>query len=268
MKSLQFTALAALAARQAMGHATFQQLWVNGVDKGAECARVVPSNSPVTNVGSNDIRCNANTSPASSNCAVSAGDVVTVEMHQHNDRSCANEAIGGAHHGPVMAYLTKVDDAATADGSTGWYKIFENSWKKNPSGGGGSDDFWGNKDMNNCCGLVDIKIPDDTPAGDYLLRAETIALHAAGGSNGAQFYLTCYQLTVEGSGSASPPTVSFPGAYSASDPGILVNIYTQLDNYVAPGPSVVEGGTVKEAGGDCTGCEATCTAAAFAAPTA
>lgn len=33
MKSLQFSALAALAAKQAMGHATFQDLWVNGVDK-------------------------------------------------------------------------------------------------------------------------------------------------------------------------------------------------------------------------------------------
>lgn len=33
MKTLHFSALAALAARQAMGHATFQQLWVNGVDK-------------------------------------------------------------------------------------------------------------------------------------------------------------------------------------------------------------------------------------------
>lgn len=52
------------------------------VQHGAECARVVPSNSPVTDVGGDDIRCNANTSPASSNCAVSAGDVVTVEMHQ------------------------------------------------------------------------------------------------------------------------------------------------------------------------------------------
>lgn len=36
--------------------------------------------------------------------------------------------------------------------------------------------------------------------------------------------MTCYQLTVTGSGTASPPTVSLPGAYSASDPGILINI--------------------------------------------
>jgi len=33
-----------------------------------------------------------------------AGDQLTVEMHQQpGDRSCANEAIGGDHFGPVQA---------------------------------------------------------------------------------------------------------------------------------------------------------------------
>ena len=31
-----------------------------------------------------------------------AGDQLTVEMHQQpNDRTCANEAIGGDHYGPI-----------------------------------------------------------------------------------------------------------------------------------------------------------------------
>jgi cellulase len=38
--------------------------------------------------------------------------------------------------------------------------------------------------------------------------------------------MSCYQLTVAGSGSASPATVKFPGAYSATDPGILINIHS------------------------------------------
>ena len=49
----------------------------------------------------------------------------------------------------------------------------------------------------------------------------------------ARFYMSCFQLTVGGSGSANPPTVSIPGAYSAEDPGILINIYTQLNSYVS-----------------------------------
>jgi cellulase len=62
-------------------------------------------------------------------CPVVAGQTVTVEMHQQpGDRSCGQEAIGGAHWGPVMVYLSKVADATKADGSAGWFKIFEDSW--------------------------------------------------------------------------------------------------------------------------------------------
>lgn len=157
-----------------------------------------------------------------------------------------------------MVYLSKVTSAASADGSSGWYKVYQDSWAKNPSGYSGDDDFWGSKDMNECCGRVDVPIPADTPDGDYLLRAESLALHTAGGSGGAQFYMTCYQITVSGGGSASPATVNFPGAYSASDPGILVNIHAPLNSYTAPGPDVISGGTTKPAGSACTGCESSC----------
>ena len=161
-----------------------------------------------------------------------------------------------------MVYMSKVDDAATADGSSGWFKIYEDSWAKNPTGGDGGSDFWGVKDMNNCCGLVDVKVPADIPAGDYLVRAEVIALHVASGMGGAQLYMSCYQITVTGGGNASPALVRFPGAYSASDPGILVNIHAPLETYIAPGPTVYSGGSTKTAGSDCENCEATCTAAA------
>jgi len=53
--------------------------------------------------------------------------------------------------------------------------------------------------------------------------------------------MECAQLNiVGGSGSVPSSTVSFPGAYSASDPGILVNIYSMSpsDSYKIPGPSV------------------------------
>lgn len=89
-----------------------------------------PSNSPVTDVTSDDIRCNVNGATGVPNkCVVSAGQTVTVEMHQQpGDRSCANEAIGGDHFGPLQVYLSKVSDATTADGSSGWFKIFEDTW--------------------------------------------------------------------------------------------------------------------------------------------
>lgn len=95
---------------------------------------------------------------------------------------------------------------------------------------------------------MDLKIPTGLAAGDYLLRAEAIALHSASGLNGAQFYITCFQLTVTGSGATNPSGVSLPGAYKATDPGIQINIYQQLSTYVAPGPTVISGGTIATAG--------------------
>jgi len=64
------------------------------------------------------------------------------------------------------------------------------------------------------------------------------------------------QITVTGGGSAAPALVNLPGAYSASDPGILVNIHATLSTYIVPGPTVYSGGTTKSAGAGCTGVEA------------
>ncbi|XXH00939.1 hypothetical protein Hte_007290 [Hypoxylon texense] len=255
MKSISLAALVALAARHVAGHATFQDFWINGVD-------MITSNSPITDVSSKDIACNAGTKPVAGKCSVAAGSTVTVEIHQQpGDRACASEAIGGAHYGPVQVYMASVADASTADGSSSsWFKIFADTWAKNPSGGSGDDDYWGTKDINTCCGRMDVKVPSDLAPGDYLLRAEALALHTAGQSGGAQFYVTCFQLTVTGSGSTKPAGVSLPGAYKASDPGILVNIHAAMSGYVAPGPAVYSGGSTKSAGSSCNGCASTCAA--------
>jgi cellulase len=62
---------------------------------------------------------------------------------------------------------------------------------QNPAGNSADDDWWGTRDLNNCCGRMNVKIPADIAAGDYLLRAEVIALHVAGSSGGAQLYMSC-----------------------------------------------------------------------------
>jgi Auxiliary Activity family 9 (formerly GH61) len=87
-----------------------------------------------------------------------------------------------------------------------------------------------------------VAIPKCILPGDYLLRAEHIGLHAASSSGGAQFYISCAQLHVSGGGSNEPASsfkVAFPGAYKASDPGILINInYPVPTSYLNPGPEV------------------------------
>ncbi|KAG9020649.1 hypothetical protein FS837_007992, partial [Tulasnella sp. UAMH 9824] len=76
---------------------------------------------------------------------------------------------------------------------------------------------------------------------------ETLALHQA---NAPQFYPECVQLIVGGSGTALPPAeyqVSIPGAWSASDPGVMVDIYSDAaktqTTYIIPGPRIWPGFT-------------------------
>ncbi|KAM9882406.1 endoglucanase II [Verticillium dahliae] len=261
MKSYVVAILASFAS-QAAAHSTFQQLWVDGVDYGSQCARLPPSNSPVEDVTSTNIVCNVGgTSGRGGKCPVKAGGTVTVEMHaQNGDRNCANEAIGGNHFGPVIVYLSKVSDASTADGSSGWFKIHEDGWSAKSGSAKADQDNWGVKDLNACCGRMDVRIPADLENGDYLLRAEVVALHVASQPKGAQFYMTCYQITIAGgTGANRPATVRFPGAYAATDPGILFNIYQATTSYKIPGPAVVSGGRSIVAGQGCkSGCEVTC----------
>ncbi|KAI5120061.1 hypothetical protein M0805_007811 [Coniferiporia weirii] len=228
------TSLAVLASvfASAAAHATWQDMWVNGVDQGSWCVRMPLSNSPVTSVTSDDIACNVNATPSSGLCAVNPGDQVTVEMHQQpGDRSCADEAIGGDHWGPMLAYMAKVSDATTAVGSSaGWFKISEMGLPSN------NPEYWATEVLNDNCGHFTFTIPDVEP-GQYLLRSEVIALHVASSVGGAQFYMSCFQVEVGGSGTASPATVNIPGAYGASDPGILIDIYTSPKAYEIPGPT-------------------------------
>ena len=58
------------------------------------------------------------------------------------------------------------------------------------------------------------------------MRGEHIGLHSASTTGGSQHYLSCGQINITGGGSGTPgPLVAFPGAYSASDPGLKINIY-------------------------------------------
>jgi hypothetical protein len=97
----------------------FQYLTANG-QKGAKYQNVrtnTNNNSPVTSLSSNDLRCNVGASSG-------GGSTTTVSVAAGASVSfTADQAV--YHQGPVSFYMTKVDDAATADGSTDWFKIKE-----------------------------------------------------------------------------------------------------------------------------------------------
>ncbi|KAI0310684.1 glycoside hydrolase, partial [Amylostereum chailletii] len=139
--------------------------------------------------------------------------------------------IDPSHKGPVITYLAKIGNATQTD-VTGlkWFKIWED--------GLAADGTWGVDRMIADKGKVVFNIPACIEAGQYLMRHEVIALHAASSYPGAQLYMECAQLQITGGGSAVPNTVNFPGAYSGSDPGITINIYQPLTSYTVPGPEV------------------------------
>ncbi|CCA67657.1 related to cel1 protein precursor [Serendipita indica DSM 11827] len=212
-----------LFATAASAHAIFQELYVNGVSAGHNTGIRVPTyNGPITDVTSNDIICNGGINPLatplpSAIINVPAGATLTAEWHHGGngaDPSDASDPIDPSHKGPLMAYLAKVDNALTTT-VTGlkWFKIYED---------GLTGTTWAVDKMIANKGKHSFTVPSCIPPGNYLLRVELIALHGASSYPGAQFYMECAQINITGGGSASPPTVSFPGAYSGSDPGILV----------------------------------------------
>lgn len=136
-------------------------------------------------------------------------------------------------------YLAKVSDAATA-GTSGlqWFKVAEQ---------GLNNGVWAVDDMIRNGGWHYFNMPTCVSPGDYLMRVELIALHSAGSQGGAQFYMECAQIRITGSGTNTGSNfVSFPGAYSATHPGILINIYDNTGKpngggkpYSIPGPQLL-----------------------------
>ncbi|PVF94637.1 hypothetical protein CPB86DRAFT_817837 [Serendipita vermifera] len=221
-----FFATLALTA-PALGHTIFQELWVNGVSQGHLTGIRVPNyDGPITDVTSNDIICNGGPNPLitpypTTVIDVPAGGSVTAEWHHTlsgANASDGDDPISSTHKGPVIAYLAKVPSALQTDVTgLGWFKIYHDGLH--------SDGTWAVDTLIANDGKVTFTIPSCIPSGNYFLRVEIIALHGASSYPGAQFYMECAQINVTGGGSASPSTVSFPGAYSGSDPGVLINIY-------------------------------------------
>ncbi|KAJ0115180.1 glycosyl hydrolase family 61 [Diaporthe amygdali] len=226
-----FAGVAAFAATAA-AHYNFEALIHNDkvTDPYQFVRQTTNSNSPITDVTSDNFICNqggldADIMAKTETQEVAPGDAVGFTI---------NSNLG--HPGPLSVYMSKAPegtDAAAYKGDGDWFKVYELTtssitaeglqWAT--SVGGGINNFT-------------FTLPEDLPAGQYLMRGEHIALHGAQEVGGAQFYIGCAQLTVTGSGAGSPsPTVKIPGVYDGTEDGIVINLYYPAPtSYDAPGP--------------------------------
>lgn len=209
-------------------HQNLHQIWVNDVTPGYQVGiRMPPSNSPVTDVTSDDIVCNVNGAKVPSGVetvAAKEGDTIKVQWDQ------------SGHPGPITHMLYgPVDDASQTTGiGAGWFKIDELDYV---------DGKWANEIMGANNMTREFALPTGLASGEYLLRSEMLALHGAQTVDGAQFYIGCAQLKITGSGSKGgcTPTIELPGAYKAEDANIYIpNFYNGFDatTYKAPGGAV------------------------------
>ncbi|KAK4191070.1 family 61 glycosyl hydrolase [Podospora australis] len=218
----------------ASAHTIFAQLTADGKTWPVSHAIRTPSyDGPQTDVRSNNLACNGPpnpTTPSDKIITVTAGTNVSA-VWRHTLQSGPNDVMDPGHWGPVMAYLKKVTDAKTDKGvGDGWFKIQE---------GGYTNGKWATNVVIDNKGNQVITIPSCIANGQYLLRAEMIALHGARSSGGAQLYMECAQIEIKGgSGTALPKTYSIPGIYKSNDPGLLIDIYNQKAGfkYMIPGP--------------------------------
>ncbi|ORY60009.1 glycoside hydrolase family 61 protein [Pseudomassariella vexata] len=221
-------ALVIISAVQA--HYTFPDLIYNDVTETdwtyVRQTENYQSHGPVQNVTSESIRCYqlAAGNEGAQTQTVTAGDVVGFRV----DPSIQ-------HPGPLAFYMAKAptgEVAADFDGAGDvWFKIYDDQPTFAADGL-----TWPSAGLTE----VNVTIPECVAPGEYLLRVEHIALHAASSVGGAQFYIACAQLTVEGGGTTEPEGVALPGAYSATDPGILFQLYYPVPtSYVNPGPAPI-----------------------------
>ncbi|KAL5327405.1 hypothetical protein ACEPPN_005101 [Leptodophora sp. 'Broadleaf-Isolate-01'] len=180
-------------------------------------------NSPVTDLASNDLRCNA---------GAGAGDATDTLAVKAGASFTFTSDVAVYHNGATAMYMAKAPTTAKEYDGSGqrWFKILEIGpvWK------GNGDPTWP------LYQTYTYRIPPATPNGEYLLRIEQLALHNPGGV--PQFYIGCAQISVTGGGNGNPgPLVAIPGYVKGTESGYTANIYNNFKSYTLVGPAVWAG---------------------------
>ncbi|PSN65870.1 hypothetical protein BS50DRAFT_600989 [Corynespora cassiicola Philippines] len=221
-------------------HWNYDRLIVNGEIVGQPYQYIRKSNNsnaPLQNVNSTDMRCNSGALPGPQT------QTYTVKAGYELGFGIA-ETFG--HPGPQQVYISKAPGAASEyDGSGDWAKIYTLTYSLNSSYGSNDGLL---KWATHRAQTFNFKLPESTPSGEYLLRAEGLALHAAHKADKYQFYISCAQIKVVDGGDGVPgPTIKFPGGYKWNSTGVLIpQFWSLITNYTSAGPKLWPEGTQEQ----------------------
>lgn len=205
-----------------------------------------------------DIICHRDaTNAALNNATVAAGQTIKAVWNTWPD----------SHHGPVIDYLAPADDPTSVDKTTlSFVKIQEAGIIS-----GSNPGKWASDEILENNLSWEITIPEGTPAGNYVLRHEIIALHSASQANGAQNYPQCVNIQVTGGSGSFPTGTAGTALYTSDEEGITFNIYQDFSEYPIPGPALgFSSSGASQGSGSSTGSgsSAGASSAAAATPTA
>ncbi|KAL5341316.1 glycoside hydrolase [Aspergillus crustosus] len=177
--------------------------------------------------GTADVICHRGAAPAALSAPVAAGSSIDVTWNTWPE----------SHKGPIINYLANCNGDCSAVDKTSlqWVKIQADAVID------GATNTWITDELIENSFTASLTIPSSIAPGNYVLRHEIIALHSAGQQNGAQSYPQCFNLVISGSGSANPSGTAGTSLYTATDPGILFDLYSAFDEYPMPGPQVFSG---------------------------
>ncbi|KAF7760303.1 CAZyme family AA9 [Agaricus bisporus var. burnettii] len=209
--------------------------------------RDVSSQDPIKGADNPDLNCgNGSPRPAGLNADAKPGDTMSFLWVSADGGNWPHEI------GPLITYMASCgdEDCNEFDSTKAkWFKIDQQGQVSDGS------NTWVQKETQQRQ-PAKVTLPNNIAPGNYLVRHEIIALHLGNSMGGAEFYASCSQLKVSGSGTGKPSSdelVSFPGAYRDDDPGIFTpKVFDPGFHYDFPGPKiaafVAEGGGNSDSG--------------------
>ncbi|KAF8882002.1 glycosyl hydrolase family 61-domain-containing protein [Infundibulicybe gibba] len=227
-----------LAAASVAAHGFVSTVTIDGkvfkgtigkADKPADSViRQVTEPSPIKGAQNPAVNCGNNAQASSLVADAQPGSQFTFDW--------TTGALAPHNTGPMLTYMASCGET-TCDKfdstKAQWFKIQQVGRKANGQ--------WAQADLMKG-GKAEVTLPSNIAPGNYLIRHEIIALHIATSPGGAEFYASCTQLKVGGNQNGVPTAselVSFPGAYSDTDPGILdAEIFNPQAPYTFPGPKI------------------------------